>query len=1049
MTSTAKLPRTFVGMQTTSSSGAHLPSVGATRSLVERLRSSIEGEVRFDPGSRATYSTDSSNYRQLPIGVVVPKTIDDVLAAVAACRAHGVPITSRGGGTSLAGQCTNVAVIIDFSKYLNHVVSIDPDARTAVIEPGCNLDVLREAAKEYGLTFGPDPATHNRNTLGGMIGNNSCGVHSVMAEFYGPGPLTVHQVLELDVVTYGGDRLTVGATTEEELTTIIAGDDRRAQVYRGLRELRDRHEGAIRTGYPDIPRRVSGFNLDRLLPEAGFDVAKALVGTEGTCVTVLHATVQLMEAKPARTLVVLGYPDAYSAGDHVPVVRKHRPVGLEGIDSTLIGYMKMKGLHPEDVDLLPEGDGFLLVEFGADTKEETDQQAKALIDEVERADEPPSTKLFTDAWEEQKLWQVRESGLGATANVPGMRQTHPGWEDAAVPPDKVGDYLRDFRALLDEFGYSASLYGHFGQGCIHCRIDFVLDTAPGVGQWREFLDRAAALVVSYGGSLSGEHGDGQARAALLGTMYTPELVAAFAEFKDIWDPDDKMNPGKVVRPNQPDENLKLGPDSRLRPVRTHFSFPDDDFDFGHATSRCVGVGACRDVESGTMCPSYMATREEENSTRGRSRLLFEMMRGDELDGWRDKHVEEALDLCLACKACKNECPVNVDMATYKAEFLSQHYKGRLRPRADYAVTLIYWWARIATRIPRLVNALTRAPYISNVIKKIGGVAQERTVPRFATETFTHWFEHRPGTRLVRAIDRPQSDGAAVVTHADVDRIAVESYSMPSMQNGRENRLSTHGQKAPLTTDRVLLWPDTFNNFLSSSVLQAAVEVIEDAGYMVEIPPRPLCCGRPLYDAGMLSTAERLWKQILETLRPWIRAGIPVVGLEPSCVAAFRDELINLFPHDEDAKRLSEQTLMLSEFLERQHYQPPKLSANAIVHPHCHQNSVIGMDAEVAVLKRMGVEHEVLDSGCCGMAGSFGFNEKKYEVSMRVGERVLLPRVRDLDADSEILTNGFSCREQIEQGTDRTPLHLAELLQRAIHERDKAAAAKRPSGASCE
>jgi FAD/FMN-containing dehydrogenase/Fe-S oxidoreductase len=1007
MTSDLKLPRTYSGMRTVRPrSLADLPSVEVTRSLVETLRSSIEGEVRFDPGSRAAYSTDSSNYRQVPIGVVLPRTVDDVIATVKACREHGVPITSRGGGTSLAGQTTNVAVIIDFSKYLNGIVSIDPEARTAVIEPGCNLDTLRAAAREYGLTYGPDPATHDRNTLGGMIGNNSCGTHSVMAEFYGPGPLTVHQVLELDVLTYGGHRLTVGSATQQELDEIIAEDDARARIYRSLRELRDRHEHAIRTGFPDIPRRVSGFNLDRLLPDAGFDVAKALVGTEGTCVTVLHATVRLMDAMPERTLVVLGYPDAATAGDHVPMIREHRPVGLEGFDSTMIDQMKKKGLHPDDVALLPDGGGFLLVEFGADTKEDADRQAHDFLDAVKGSEDAPTTKLFTDEWEEKKLIQVREAGLGATSNVPGMRPSHPGWEDAAVPTDKVGAYLRDFHSLLDEFGYHAALYGHFGQGCIHCRIDFILDTAHGVAQWREFLERAARLVASYGGSLSGEHGDGQARAALLGTMYGPELVAAFAEFKDIWDPEDKMNPGKVVRPNQPTSDLRAGPDSKLRHVRTHFAYPDDDFDFAQATKRCVGVGACRDVTSGTMCPSYMATREEEDSTRGRSRLLFEMMRGDELDGWRDKSVEEALDLCLACKACKSECPANVDMATYKAEFLSHHFKGRLRPRADYAITLIYWWARLATRVPRLVNLLTHAPGISRLVKRIGGVAQQRTIPRFATETFTHWFERRPGTAVIAALDRPQ--------HA-------------------------HGQKAPFETDRVLLWPDTFNNYLESSVLQAAVEVIEDAGYLVEIPPRPLCCGRPLYDAGMLSTAERLWKQILETLRPWIRAGIPVVGLEPSCVAAFRDELVNLFPHDDDAKRLSEQTLMLSEFLERQGYSPPGLSASAIVHPHCHHHSVIGMDAEVAVLKRMGVDYELLDSGCCGMAGSFGFNADKYEVSMRVGERVLLPRVRELDAGSEVLTDGFSCREQIEQGTSRTPLHLAQLIQRAIHERDAAKA----------
>lgn len=1037
MSSSTDSPLHYTGMDTATPVSISNQLDDDARSLASELASAIEGEVRFDAGSRATYSTDSSNYRQVPVGVVVPRHVDDVIATVRLCRAHRVPITSRGGGTSLAGQCTNVAVILDFSKYMNRVLSIDPEERTAVIEPGCNLDVLRKAASGHGLTFGPDPATHSRNTLGGMIGNNSCGVHSMMAELYGPGPLTVDQVSEMEILTYRGDRMTVGSVTSKELDEVIATGDAKGEIHRLLRDLRDEYAGAIRTGFPDIPRRVSGFNLDRLTDDAGFDVAKALVGTEGTCVVVLNATVRLMDAMPERSLVVLGYPDAYSAGDHVPMVREHRPVGLEGIDSKLIGYMRKKGLHPDDVDLLPDGGGFLLVEFGADTKDDADAQAVALIDAVSQLDDAPTTKLFDDSWEAQKLWQVRESGLGATAHVPGMRASHPGWEDAAVPPERVGDYLRDFRDLLDEFDYDAALYGHFGQGCIHCRIDFVLDTAHGLTQWRAFLDRAADLVVSYGGSLSGEHGDGQARAALLEKMYGPDLVRAFAQFKDIWDPDGLMNPGKVVRPNQPTDDLRMGPDAARRKVTTHFSFPDDDFDFGHAVSRCVGVGACRDVDSGTMCPSYMATREEEDSTRGRSRLLFEMLRGDELGGWRDDNVAKALDLCLACKGCKNECPVNVDMATYKAEFLSHHYKGRLRPRADYAITLIYWWARIATRVPRFVNAVAQAPLLSALLKKLGGVAQQRTIPRFATTTFTDWFHQRSASPRASA-QRCRHDDTAVLTHGDVGRFAAETYSTPSMQHhGGENRLNPHGTLAPFDTERVMLWPDTFNNFLESSVLQAAVEVIEDAGYVIELPPRSLCCGRPLYDAGMLDTVERLWRQTLDTLKPWIRAGVPIVGLEPSCVAAFRDELVNLFPNDDDARRLSEQTLYFSEFLERQRYQPPPLATRALVHGHCHHTAVIGMDAEVAVMKRMGIDHHVLDSGCCGMAGSFGFNASHYEVSMRVGERVLLPAVRNADADTFVLTNGFSCREQIAQSTDRTPMHLAEMIQRAIRERDGA------------
>ncbi len=1048
---TDQLPRRYVGIDTVDANPdeavAHpLPAYAAR--LRDELAARVEGEVRFDNGSRAAYSTDSSNYRQVPIGVVVPKSVDDVMATVELCRKYGAPITSRGGGTSLAGQTCNVAIVIDYSKYMNRVLSIDAEAKRAVVEPGCNLDVLRETAKQHGLTFGPDPATHSRNTIGGMIGNNSCGVHSVMAEFYGPGPLTVHQTIELDVVTYDGERMIVGATSDEAYADIVNAGERRAEIYSGLRGLRDEHAERIRKNYPQIPRRVSGYNLDWLLAENGFHVARALVGSEGTCVMVLSATLELIDAKPERALVALGYLDAYHAGDHVPEIMKHRPVGLEGLDQELIGYMKKKGLHPDDVDLLPEGEGWLLVEFGADTKAEAEAQAQTLIDSFDGVDDAPSTKLFTDEWEEQKLWTVRESGLGASAHVPGMAMSHPGWEDAAVPPEAVGRYLRDFRDLLDEFGYHAALYGHFGQGCIHCRIDFDLSTTHGVTQWMEFLDRAADLVVSHGGSLSGEHGDGQARAALLVKMFGPELVEAFGRFKHIWDPDGRMNPGKVVDPYRPDENLRMGPDDVPVQLKTHFAFPDDNGSFANALDRCVGVGACRDVESGGMCPSYMATREEEDSTRGRARLLWEMLRGDVIaDGWRDPHVAEALDLCLACKACKNECPVNVDMATYKAEFLSHFYKRRLRPAEAYALGLIYWWARIASKVPRVVNFVGRTKPTSTIIKKLGGVAQERTIPPFASPTFRSWFEQRSTSPARSRGHGPGSGGdsgprsgqlaEATLTHAEVPRFQRETYAHGSDRHRSGtlpgSSLNPHGDDAPFETTRVVLWPDTFNNYLMTHAAKAAVEVLEDAGYTVEIPNRPLCCGRPLYDWGMLDTAEKLWHQTLETLRPYLRAGVPIVGLEPSCVASFRDELINLFPNDTDAKRLSEQTFEFSEFLVRQRYEPPRLERKALVHGHCHHKAIMHMDAEVAMLKAMGLDYEVPDAGCCGMAGSFGFGADHYEVSTRVGERVLLPRVRDAADDTFIIANGFSCREQVSQLTGRRGLHLAEVIAIALRD----------------
>ena len=1021
--------------------------------LAHELRRGIAGEVRFDRGSRGAYSTDSSNYRQVPVGVVIPKTIDDVVQTVKLCHNYGAPITSRGGGTSLAGQCCNVAVVIDFSKYLNKVLDIDPEKKLARVQAGTVLDDLRDATKPFGLTFGPDPATHSHNTLGGMIGNNSCGIHSVMAQFYGPGARTEDNIESLDILTYDGERLTVGPTSEEELGQIIAAGGRKGEIYASLKKLRDAHAEKIRENYPHIIRRVSGYNLPQLLPENDFNVAKALVGTEGTCVIVLEATVKLTHRHPERALLVLGYPDVGAAGDAAPEVMKYKPVGLEGMDDELIGYMKKKGLHPDDVKLLPEGKGWLLVEFGGETQEEADNQAKKLMDELNGRDNPPSMKLFEDEWEEEKLWQVRESGLGATAHVPGLATTHPGWEDAGVPHDKVGPYLRDFRKLLDNFGYHAALYGHFGQGCIHCRIDFDLKTAAGVKKYLAFINQAADLVVSYGGSLSGEHGDGQARAALLPKMYGDELVGAFRDFKGIWDPDWKLNPGKVVDPYLPDENLRMGPTYNPRIVKTHFQYPDDDGSFAKATERCVGVGKCRRAEGGTMCPSYMVTREEEDSTRGRARMLFEMLQGDVIaDGWRDDHVKDALDLCLACKGCKNECPVNVDMATYKAEFLSHYYEGRVRPVAAYSMGLIYWWARLATPVAPIANFFTQTPPFSTVVKALGGIAQERKMPTFARETFTDWFRSRPQSysqntpswnpqkaadaELNHADDHADSnptDPQPALQHGDVPRFQTDTYETSSSRHDSGATLNPHGQGDAPGHQRILLWPDTFNNYLKPEAAKAAVEVLETAGYQVELPPRPLCCGRPLYDWGMLDQAERLWQQTLETLKPYIQAGIPVVGLEPSCVAAFRDELVNLFPNDEDAKRLSEQTYLFSEFLAREHYQPPELKRKAVVHGHCHHKAIMHMDAEVALLKKLGLEYDLLDSGCCGMAGAFGFEKDKYEVSMRAGERVLLPAVHQADPDTLIIADGFSCREQIEQGTSREALHVAQVLQMALHE----------------
>lgn len=785
----------------------HQISKTDAQALANELRSRIQGEVRFDDGSRALYAADASNYRQPPIGVVIPKSVNDIVETVAVCRRHNAPVLARGGGTSLAGQCCNVAVVLDTSKYLNAILEINPHEQWARVQPGVRLDDLRDAAEQYHLTFGPDPATHKWCTLGGMIGNNSCGVHSVMAG------KTVDNVKELDILTYDGLHMRVGKTSDVELDHIIREGGRRGEIYAGLRSLRDRYADLIRQRYPDIPRRVSGYNLDQLLPENGFNVAGALVGTECTCVTVLEAKVHLVHSPPVRSLLVLGYVDIYHAAEHIMDVLAHKPVGLEGIDDRLVDYMGRKGLNAKQLKLLPEGSGWLLVEFGGDTEEEADDRARALMDQLKRGDDPPTMKLFEDPHEEEMVWLIRESGLAATAFVPGMDDAWPGWEDSAVPPDKVSAYLRDLRRLLEEYNYDCSLYGHFGDGCIHTRIDFDLETHDGIKSYLSFVDKASDLVLRYGGSFSGEHGDGQARGALLPKMFGEELVAAFREFKSIWDPDWKMNPGKIVDPYQLDQNLRLGTDYRPMPVKTYFQYPEDGGSFARATLRCVGVGKCRKLDTGTMCPSYMVTHKEEHTTRGRAHMLFEMIRGNVLtDGWRDDAVKDALDLCLACKGCKHDCPVNVDMATYKAEFLAHYYEGRLRPRSAYAFGFIFYWAQLASLLPGIANFFTQTPLLRDIAKSVVDVAPERTIPAFAPYTFKSWFRQRP----------PKNEGQS----------------------------------------RVILWPDTFNNHFHPWIAQSAVEVLEAAGYHVVVPEPWLCCGRPLYDFGLLDHARKMLQEII-------------------------------------------------------------------------------------------------------------------------------------------------------------------------------------------
>ncbi|HEX7995113.1 MAG TPA: FAD-binding and (Fe-S)-binding domain-containing protein, partial [Streptosporangiaceae bacterium] len=684
--------------------------------LERALTDRVDGEVRFDAGSRAAYSTDGSNFRQVPIGVVVPRTVEAAIDAVAVCREHAAPVLSRGGGTSLAGQCTNEAVVLDWSKYCNRVASVSDDAKTCVVEPGIVLDRLNEELAPRNVRFGPEPATHMNCTLGGMIGNNSCGA---TAQRTGK---VVDNIAALEVLLYDGTRFWCGPTSDDEYAQIERRGDRRAEIYRRLRRLGDVHAEEIRRRYPRIPRRVSGYNLDSLLPEHGFDIAGLLVGSESTLVTVLRAKLKLVPVLPERSLVVLGYPSIDKAADAVPAILPHNPIALEGLDHRLLRDQQVKHLNPQALQELPDGSAFLMVQFGGTTREDVDRAAEQMLDDLHETEHDPTVEFFDDPVREDELWQVREAGLGATAHIPGQPDTFEGWEDSAVAPDRLGDYLRDLQRLYDQFGYSndlmPSLYGHFGQGCVHTRIPFDLYSSEGVAAYRRFMESAADLVVSHGGSLSGEHGDGQSRGELLERMFGHGLVGAFGKLKAIFDPDNAMNPGKVVHPAKLDEHLRLGGNwSPAAPQDLFFRYPDDGGSFVQAANRCVGVGKCRQHShhgGAVMCPSYQVTGEEEHSTRGRARLLFEMLNGHGdspvTDGWRSTAVRDALDLCLACKGCKTDCPANVDMATYKAEFLAQHFRGRKwrRPRSDLSLGWLPAAARVVSklRLAGPVNAFT-------------------------------------------------------------------------------------------------------------------------------------------------------------------------------------------------------------------------------------------------------------------------------------------------------------------------------------------------------
>ena len=926
----------------------------ALASLASGLRAALSAagvrDTLTDSTTCAAYSSDASLYRVVPRAVVRPHDADEVAATLQVCRELGVPLTARGAGTSIAGNAVGAGVVLDFSRHMNRVLELDPEARTARVQAGTVHAVLQRQALAHGLRFGPDPSSHSRCTIGGMIGNNACGSRALG---YGR---TSDNVVAMQLLAGSGEPGTA------------------PRLVQGARELVAANLAVIRTEFGQFGRQVSGYALEHLLPERGIDLTRALVGSEGTLGVLTEATVALVSEPAWRTLVVLGYPDIASAGDAAPAVLAFGPTACEGLDRRIVDVLRQRR-GPASVPELPRGAAWLFVELVGTSAAEVQAGAARLIRDCGALD----GAVVGDPRTAAALWRVREDGAGLSGRSPAGLPAHAGWEDAAVPPARLGAYLRDFDVLLTDAGLTGLPYGHFGDGCLHVRLDFPLEHAGGVEQFSAFLDAAARLVVSYGGSLSGEHGDGRARSEYLPLMYSAQAIAAFGALKQLFDPENLLNPGVLVDPVPATAALRIPQANALR-TDLALAYHADGGDFSQAVHRCTGVGKCRadnTATGGVMCPSYLATREEKDSTRGRARVLQEMVNGGLVNqGWRSPEVHEALDLCLSCKGCASDCPTGIDMASYKSEALHQSYRGRLRPRAHYTLGRLPRWLRLASRAPGLANRLLRLGARVPGGLRLGGVDARRSMPALAPQTFRDWFDTHTG--------------------------------------------QTHGKP-------VVLFVDTFTNHLCPEVGVAAVAVLEAAGWAPVLPPRNGCCALTWISTGQLDTARRILGDTLEQLAPWVARGVPIVGLEPSCTATLRSDSMELVGTD-TARAVAGAVHTVAELLAGDaDWQPPSLSGTTVLaQPHCHHHAVMGWSTDAELLRRAGAEVQRL-GGCCGLAGNFGVELGHYEVSVAVAEQQLLPALRAVDEDTVVLADGFSCRTQISDLTERRGQHLAELL----------------------
>ena len=975
--------------------------------------------LRDDLTTRAAYVSDASIYRRLPAAVAEPSSVAEIRELLATARENGWSVVPRGGGTSVAGNAIGEGLVLDTSRHFRRILEIDPQACTARIEPGVICDQLREAASEFGLTYGPDPSTHSRCTVGGMVANNACGSHSVA---WGT---SAENLVSVTVMLADGRLVTLdaGGTSEPALTS-------------QLERLRNDHLAMLRTELGQFPRQVSGYGLHYLLGENGFDTAKAFAGTEGTCGIITELTVKLV-AKPAHTaLAVLGFQDAIDAASAAPALRVSGVTTIEGMGSDLLAALRTRPGQEQAGSELPRGGGWLYCEVAGDTPEQAYDAARRLPALVEET--VVDSVVVGDPAQARALWHIREAGAGIVTRLPDGGEAWPGWEDSAVPPARLGEYLRDLYALLEEMDLRGIPFGHFGEGCVHIRVSFDFNSEHGVARYREFIERAAELVHRYGGSVSGEHGDGRARSELLSTIYTPEALAAFGRFKRIFDPEGVFNSGVLVDPEPLDRGIRPGPGARTFELTPVHAFSHDNGSFGQAVNRCVGVGACRS-DSGAMCPSFHATGDEVHSTRGRMRSLAEMLRGEHLtDGWRSKETYEALDLCLSCKACATECPVNVDMATYKAEFLHHHFRQGLRsfigrdrrPMAHLTMGWMPWLMRIAARVPgslRAVNALERIPAVEALTKKLGGIEPRRDMIRFNDTPFTAWFRarsrhagHVAGTDAAGAAPRGGGRAASSVRSAQATGMAgADPAGRPS----------------------VVLWPDTFTTYSADGPGKAAVEVLEAMGYRVLMPMGDVCCGLTWHSTGQLDMTRKVLRQTLDVMAPLLEAGYPVIGLEPSCTVMLQHEITELLPDDPRAHAVTGLTRTLGEFAAAHleaggdwPFEPLETRqgpSSAVCQVHCHEKAMGDYSPELTVLEKLGVDTSVVGGGCCGLAGNWGFEPGHYEISQTLGERNLFPAIRAAEPGAIVLADGFSCRTQIAQGTQADAVHLAEVMCAAL------------------